>query len=261
MNTQTLALELPEPVAETTITESAPVQMSEAQRLELVQQDAMLMKEEVRARLKKTLADASVINEERIRVEGAIGQAEQQLTLAAGGSRHNSGRAELLARKMLGEDVDVEAVEADNPIGAMTVGDINSGLRALKGQLEELKRRWANAQHVVKTCEGDFAKAHAVEWGAKYMAARQIVVDGWVQLRAAELMFNGSTPYPSPVFTSMDWEQFCVPACDGAEHMGLVKLPGMRIGRATISGETLRSTAVVLNATSAIRSEFTHKEG
>lgn len=247
---------------EVVIQTPAPVEMSETQRLELVEQDARLMKEDIRSRLRESLVTGKQIDNERIRIESAIAQAEQRLLYASNnGGVMNTARADLLARKMMGEEVPVEelaAADAADPMDTLTVADLHTGLKALKGQLEDVKRRWNGVQHTAKVCEKDFARANAIEWGAKYMAARQQMVECWIQLRASESLYNVGAAFANTVFTSLDWDDFNLPSCDGGELMDPVKPKNNRLGLRGISAQSLRSTAVVQTRMSEIRADLTN---
>lgn len=245
-----------------TPTPEAPPSISWQTKLEAIATDAAHAKAEIKSRLRDLVNESDAVNQERLRLEAAIADAERRLSINSGSrGTYVNERADLVARAMLGEEVDIESAKASSTLDGLNAEDLKAGLQSLKTKYDECRYRWRSLRGQVNAAQKEFAGQHAVQHAATYLTARQQLVDSWVEIRAAQEVFNESSELKIPVFTNLNFDDLCLPGV-GVDHELTKPLKAARSDAGgSYKGESLRHTGVNLSAIERIKAEFSDLKG
>jgi hypothetical protein len=245
-----------------THTPEAPPTISWQTKLEAVATDAAHAKAEIKTKLRDLVNQSDEVNQERLRLEAAIADAERRLSInSSSRGTYVNERADLVARAMLGETVDIESAKPTSTLDGLNAEDLKAGLATLKIKYDECRYRWRTLRGQVNTAQKEFSAQHAVEHMAKYLTARQQLVDSWVEIRGAQEVFNENSELKIPVFTSLNFDDICLPGV-GIEHELAKPLKAARSDASgSYKGESLRHTGVTMAAIDRIKGEFSDLKG
>lgn len=213
--------------------------------LEGIEADAVAEQAELAAQIRSLSLEASKIKQEQGEVEAALYAAEGRLRVLASPSRtgYVSARAELAAKALMGESVDLSSVPAEDTAASMSVGDVQAGIVALKKRRDSLENDFRSVRSRYVGTAIEFCRQHGVMQACRAIKAKRMLTDAVCGLMAAEdrtRQFIGENPIlkANVSFMPLHFEhEFKVPAFNDLASLMEVKNMDM----STISYDLLRS--------------------
>lgn len=160
-----------------------------ATTLDGVEADALAEQQTVVDEVKALSARSAKIKAEQSEVEAALFASENRVKVLSSPNRgeYVSARAELAAKALMGETVDLSAVPAHDVAESMSVSDVHAGIVALKkrrdtlsGEFDSIRRgfiaqglKYCQLHGVVQACRFIKAKRQLMEAAAGVMAAQE----------------------------------------------------------------------------------------
>lgn len=238
--------------ADITTTEAPPT-LSLDTKIETALAKYEAAKETARRRLSEVAAQSQDIEGDRQRIQGAIAAAESKSRILAGSpGAYRSEKADLIARGLLGEKIDQTALKSDAAdfSDSITASDLALGIKALRGQLQEIERRRVGIEAEKRKASHDYFLAHARVHGIRFALLAEQMADAYCAIQAAHRasLSMGNT-FSTLAPDSLSYLQINNPLPDD-----VMRETGLH--RREITGRVIEQTTAVQNAGNAMFAEM-----
>lgn len=206
------------------------------------------------ARLAETREKAAVIELEKGRIAGAIAAAESKQRIVSGnGSVYKREKADLIARGLLGESVDLTSVQsqAEDFTDRVSASDLALGLQALRGQLAEIERRRVGIEADRRRLTHEYCESYGGAASVRFMLLAHEMAEEYCKIRAAHSVSqqNGNA------FCTIAPESLSLLTIHNPMDYPLMQESGL--GRREINGRVLEESNAVRNAAAALINDMT----
>lgn len=187
--------------------------------LEGIEADASTGLLETAEQIQELARNGYKIKSDQAEVEAAIYAAEGRMRVLASPSRKDyvSARAELAAKALMGEAVDLSSAPAHDTAESMTVSDVQAGIVALKKRRDDLANKYNHVFRDYRELVLKYCRLHGVVNGCRFIKAKREMSEATLGLLAAhgksiELVGSGSVASINLGFLPLHFEQeFNVP--------------------------------------------------
>ena len=145
------------------------------------------IKADCRERLQEVAQKAQGIGAELSRIENAISAAESKSRILAGSpAAYQSEKARLLAAGLMGEAVDLTALETEAKefSDSISAGDLALGIKTLRLQVQEVQRRKIGLEAERRRITHEYLTAQARVSGIKFALLSSELADQYAALQA-----------------------------------------------------------------------------
>lgn len=210
-------------------------------------------KDAARQRLKEIAEKAQEVEADRQRIQGAINAAESKSRILAGSpGAYRSEKADLIARGLMGEKVDMAALKSDAEDFSDNISaqDLALGIKVLRNQLQEVERRKVGIEAEKRKVSHEFFEAHARVHGIRFASMAEEMVNSYCAIQAAHRasLSLGNT-FSTLAPESLSYLQINNPLPDD-----VMRETGLH--RREITGRAIEQTTAVQNAGNAMFAEM-----
>lgn len=145
-------------------------------------------KADIAAQLAETKEKAAAIQLDKDRIAGAINAAESKSRIISGsGGVYRAEKAEMIAKGLLGEKVDLSTIktEAEDFADNVSASDLALGIKALRGQLAEIERRRVGLEADRRRLTHEYCEAHAYEHSIQFCLLASRLTEEYCRVQAA----------------------------------------------------------------------------
>lgn len=169
-------------------TETPATNLSTETKVEAAVAKYAAKKDAARERLTAIAEQAASVEADRQRLTGAISAAESKSRILSGSpTAYRSEKADLIARGLLGEKVDLTAIQtpAEDFSDNISAQDLALGIKALRTQLQEVERRKVGVEAERRKASHEFFEAHARAHGIRFAQLASQLADAYCAIQAA----------------------------------------------------------------------------